>query len=89
MKTKKIFLAASIALAVFSMGAKRVQCGVSNQQIIDYLKNCSHHHTVYWVKDIVGTCNSQAGIENCGTATVGVSDGIIIWHTDAGGICAN
>ncbi|MBI3500776.1 MAG: hypothetical protein HY063_03195 [Bacteroidetes bacterium] len=63
------------------------QCGVSNAQITSYLQNCSHHHSVFWVSDIPGTCNSNAGIENCGTATVYVTDGVIVGHVDANGIC--
>jgi hypothetical protein len=42
---------------------------------------------VKWVRDISGSCNSQAGIENCGTATVYVSEGIIVGHDDNAGIC--
>ena len=57
-------------------------CGVTNTQIANYLKNCSHHHTVYWVRDITGTCNSLAGIESCDQATVIMSDGSIIGHQD-------
>jgi hypothetical protein len=67
--------------------SKVKQCGVSNEQITSYLQNCSHHHSVSWVRDITGTCNSTAGIENCGTATVYVSEGAIINHTDNGGYC--
>ena len=88
MKTTKILSAAAlIVCAVCSMGAKRLQCGVSNADIASYLQNCSHHHTVYSVWDIPGTCNSNASIENCKIATVYVSDGIIIYHVDASGIC--
>ena len=88
MKTKKLLSAAAIILAAFSMGAKRVQCGVSNAQIISYLVNCSHHHTsACCVVDIPGTCNSKASIENCGTATVYVVDGAIIGHLDSNGNC--
>lgn len=63
------------------------QCGVSNQQIIAYLQGAPHYHTVYWVEDIPGTCNSKAGIENCKIATVYVQDGQIIGHADARGYC--
>jgi hypothetical protein len=63
------------------------QCGVTNEQITSYLVNCPHHHSVSWVRDIAGTCNSQAGIENCGTATVYVSDGNIVGHQDNAGYC--
>jgi hypothetical protein len=63
------------------------QCGITNAQITTYLQNCSHHHTVTYVQDIPGTCNSKAGIENCGTATVYVSDGIIVGHSDEAGYC--
>ena len=103
MKTTKIMLVSAIMFAVMSLNATRItepvksdasaqynmvkQCGVSNDQITTYLQNCSHHHTVLWVRDITGTCNSLAGIENCGTATVYVSGGAIIGHDDAGGIC--
>lgn len=86
MKTTKLFLTAALVVAVAGMGAsrsKKVQCGVSNAQIASYLVNCSHHHTVYSVSDVPGTCNSTAAIENCGTAHVSVSDGIIIGHSDS------
>jgi hypothetical protein len=63
------------------------QCGITNAQITTYLQNCSHHHTVRYVQDIPGSCNSTAGIENCGVATVIVSDGIIAGHSDANGYC--
>ena len=59
------------------------QCGVTNAQITTYLQECSHHHTVYWVQDISGTCNSLAGIENNKAATVIVQSGIIVGHSDA------
>jgi len=89
MKTTRIFFAAALLVfAAMSMGAsssKKVQCGVSNAQIIDYLKNCSHHHsTACCVQDIPGTCNSTAQIENCGIATVYVSNGVIVMHADNG-----
>ena len=67
----------------------KVQCGVSNAQIISYLQCCPHHHSACCVVDIPGTCNSTASIENCGTATVFVQDGIIVGHTDNGGYCGN
>lgn len=98
MKTKQLFLSSAILLAVFCLSATSVsvsakektkQCGVTNTQIQRYLEGCSHHHTVYWVSDISGTCNSLAGIENCGTATVFVSEGIIVGHSDANGVCPN
>ena len=87
---KKLFLTTAVALAVFSMGeasSKKVQCGVSNAQIKSYLETGSHHHTVYSVSDVPGTCNSKANIENCGTSTVFVFNGIIVGHSDSGGIC--
>ena len=65
------------------------QCGITNTQITTYLQTCSHHHTVRYVRDIPGTCNSEAGIENCGTATVYVSDGIIVGHGDQSGYCGD
>lgn len=103
MKTLKLIFSTVILFVVLTAGANRTtesvksstsdefntvnQCGVSNAAIQRYLENCSHHHTVYWVQDIPGTCNSNAGIENCGTATVFVSNGIIVGHTDMSGIC--
>ena len=99
MKTIKFLLTSLVMMAVLTVSATRTtestspestemkQCGVSNSQISTYLRNCSHHHTVYWVQDISGTCNSLAGIENCGTATVYVSDGVIIYHADNIGSC--
>ena len=93
MKIKKLVLsfAALAAFLVLSAATTntKVQCGVSNAQIISYLQTCSHHHTACCVVDIPGTCNSKANIENCGTATVFVQDGIIVGHNDVGGICGN
>ena len=66
-----------------------VQCGVTNAQITSYLQNCSHHHTVQWVKDVPSSCNSTAGTENCNIATVYVQDGNIIGHADNGYNCPN
>ena len=63
------------------------QCGVSNSQISEYLRTCSHHHTVYWVQDIPGTCNSKAGVNGCQEATVYVENGVIMGHTDANVNC--
>lgn len=100
MKTNKILLTSFIMMAVLSVSATRItestspestelkQCGVTNAQISTYLSRTHpHHHTVYSVWDIPGTCNSNASIENCGTATVYVENGIIIGHQDANGIC--
>jgi len=65
-----------------------LQCGVSNAEIQRYLETCSHHHTVYSVWDIPGTCNSNASIESCQIATVYVSGGRILGHVhSSGGIC--
>lgn len=99
MKTNKILLTSFIMMAVLSVSATHttestnpnsteiMQCGVTNQQITDYLVNGPHHHTVYSVWDVRGTCNSKASIENCGTATVFVENGMIVGHQDAAGIC--
>ena len=88
MKIKNVIISVMmLAMFVTLSSASKVQCGVTNAQITSYLQNCSHHHTVSYVQDILGTCNSQAGIENCGTATVYVQDGMIIGHTDNSGIC--
>ena len=99
MKATKILLTSLIMMAVLSVSATRTteatspesteikQCGVSNSQILTYLRNCSHHHTPTWIQDITGTCNSLVGIEGCSAATVYVSDGAIVGHTDAGGYC--
>lgn len=88
MKTKKVLASTVlIVFAVCSMGAQRIQCGVSNAQIISYLDNCPHHHSACCVVDIPGTCNSTANIENCGTATVYVIDGSIVGHLDSPGNC--
>ena len=85
-KMKKLILSSVAMLAVLTMGAssKKVQCGVTNAQITTYLQECSHHHTVYSVWDVIGTCNSKASIENCKTSTIYVSEGIIIGHSDSG-----
>lgn len=99
MKTIKFLLTSLVMMAVLTVSATRTtestspesteikQCGVSNSQISNYLRNCSHHHTVNWVQDISGTCNSLAGTGGCSTATVFVVDGAIISHTDNGGYC--
>ena len=103
MKTTRMLLVSAILFAVMSLNATRVtapassnaaaefntvkQCGVSNSQITSYLQNCSHHHTVYWVRDITGSCNSEAGIENCKKATVFVENGIIVGHQDSNDVC--
>jgi len=87
MKTSKLFLSAALALGIFAISAtpvkeSKVQCGVSNAQIISYLENGPHHHTVYSVSDIRGTCNSSATIEEGFISTVYVVDGIVVAHTD-------
>lgn len=104
MKTKKMIGICAIALASVAPSLKgenrnnsspsgdgdaaALQCGVSNAEIQRYLETCSHHHTVYSVWDVPGTCNSKANIENCQIATVYVSGGFIITHLDAPtGIC--
>lgn len=99
MKTAKILITSCIMMLVLTVGATRTaestspestavkQCGVSNAQIKAYLQEHPHHHTVYWVQDILGTCNSSAGIEGCGVATVIVFEGNIITHSDASGYC--
>jgi hypothetical protein len=102
MKTTKFLLTSLIMMiGVLTMGASGTtdisspestvvkQCGVSNSQITSYLQNCSHHHTVLWVRDISGSCNSLAGIENCNQATVIVSDGIVVGHSDGNYNCPN
>jgi hypothetical protein len=105
MKITKFLLVTLIMFAMLTLNATRVsetiksnaaekydatmQCGVSNSQITAYLQNCSHHHAVLWVTNIEGTCNSKAGIENCGTATVYVTEGVIVGHTDSQGYCGN
>jgi hypothetical protein len=61
------------------------QCGVTNQQITTYVQGLGH--TVVWVRDISGTCNSKVGIENCATMDVYVSDGYIVGHSSASGYC--
>jgi hypothetical protein len=94
MKTR-FFSAAIVALALTTVSAKLKdettttckQCGVTNAQITTYLQECSHHHTVFAVHDIPGSCNSSADIEDCGTATVYVSGGSIIMHLDSPGYC--
>jgi hypothetical protein len=103
MKTKKVIIPVVIGLAaILSVSAMRATeaveqaketetaenpCGVGAAEVTAYLQNCSHHHTVYYVNQITGTCNFTAGIENCGTATVYVQDGIITTHADQNGIC--
>lgn len=60
---------------------------ITADDIIEYLENCSHHHWACCATPIPGTSNWTAIIENCGTATVVVNNGIIIVHSDARGIC--
>ncbi len=63
--------------------------GVTGSMVADYLRNCSHHHTVYSEAPIPGTCNWLAQIESCGTSVVYVDNGIIIGHADSGiGTCS-
>ncbi|MDZ4809597.1 MAG: hypothetical protein SGI96_15205 [Bacteroidota bacterium] len=100
MRIQRFFIAAVLMISLAGLSAKSVknenneipiseivQCGVSNAQISAYLEACSHHHTVYWVQDIPGSCNSKAGIEGCSIATVYVDNGIITGHMDAAGVC--
>ncbi len=97
MKTKKLLLLPALLLAFFMLSgmnvnmhsmsvktfsAKKDQCGVTDAAVATYLRNCSHHHSVTSVTDIPGTCNFSAAIENCGTATVYTSDGIVVGHMD-------
>lgn len=63
------------------------QCGVTNAQITTYVQGLGH--TVLWIRDISGTCNSTVGIENCSTVTVFVSEGIIMGHADNIVSCPN
>ena len=89
MKTKKLFLASALLMGMFAVSATsatKVQCGVTNAQITSYLQTCSHHHTVYSVSDIPGSCNSSANIDGGRTATVFVANGIVIGHSDSSGI---
>ncbi len=99
MKTIKFLLTSLIMMAVLTLSATRVtestnpestemkQCGVTNLQITTYLRGAPHYHTVYWVQDIPGTCNSLAGIGGCSTATVYVQSGSIIGHADSNVNC--
>lgn len=72
-----------------SKDTKTKQCGVSDAQIISYLQNHPHNHTVYTVRDITGTCNSLARVENCVDATVYVDGGTITGHLDNNANCPN
>lgn len=91
MKTIKPLLVAVIMFAVMTLNAPSIacmkQCGVTNAQITTYLQTCSHHHSVMYVRDIIGTCNSVAGIENCHITTVTVVGGVITGHIDSGTDC--
>ena len=100
MKTTKLFLASAIMFAVLSFNAtgatepvkanaleKVKACAVTAEDVKAYLQNGPHHHGVNWVVPIPGTANWSAGIENCGTATVYTSNGIITGHSDQSGIC--
>jgi hypothetical protein len=102
MRTHKLLLIPALIFAFFCVSATnsnepskseskadaKVQCGVNNSQIISYLQNCSHHHTITGdVVNIPGTCNSMVPIENCKIATVYVSDGIIVFHGDGYSAC--
>jgi hypothetical protein len=102
MKTQQLLLIPALIFALFCVSATNgnepsksepkaevaLQCGVTNTQIVAYLQNCSHHHTITGdIVDIPGTCSSRVPIENCKTATVCVSDGIIT-HSDGNAICS-
>lgn len=84
---KKLFLTSVIALGMCAISAtpakeSKVQCGVSEDIIRSYLQDGPHHHTTTWFQDLRGSCNSNVGIENNGTATVYVDNGIIVGHSD-------
>lgn len=70
-----------------AVGMEGLQCGVSHAQIEAYLEGAPHYHTVFAIRDIAGTCNSEADIENCGKATVYVQNGRIVGHIDQTGYC--
>lgn len=96
MRTTRVLLTSLIMTAVLSLGATRTtgtvetkntgestRCVVTLAQMQDYLGSCSHHHTVYWIQYIPGSCDGLAGIEGGQTATVHVENGIIINHQDS------
>lgn len=92
MRTQSLLFTSAAVFGMLSISAipakvETKQCGVTNEQISAYLQSCSHHHTVYAVWDVPGTCNSKASIENCGIATVYVGNGRVIGHMDETGYC--
>lgn len=63
--------------------------GVTEQEVLNYLQGAPHYHWACCAEEIPGTNNWIANIENCGTATVYVSNGRIISHHDNNVHCPN
>jgi hypothetical protein len=51
-------------------------------QVLSYLQNCSHHHTVNSIELISGTTNYKANVDNGDESIVNVAGGVITGHTD-------
>src|ERR1035437_5992648 len=97
MKKTKLFLASALLLGAFAISATPAtettkpvtekltalnSCGVGAGDVVIYLQNCSHHHTVYTCTQILGTCSFTANVENGIVSTVSTSGGSIIGHVD-------
>lgn len=92
---KKLVLTATLAMGLFAISAtnpaiekpevksEENQLRVSAQDVINYLTGAPHYHWACCAELIPGTSNWTAQIEEGGTATVYVSNGIIVNHADA------
>jgi len=101
----KIFFSSAIVLAMFAPPLKgashnpdkeKANSGISfsrlitAEEILNYLRGAPHYHPyACCAAPIPGTSNWIATIENCGTATVFVQNGIIIGHQDHNGYCGD
>jgi len=100
MKKSKLFFVAAIMFAVMSLGATNPTESASEkaegnkqlitgEQIIAYLQGAPHFHWACCARPVPGSSNWTATIENCGSALVYVSNGIIVGHSDANGYCGD
>lgn len=76
----------SNALPAVSGGAAYSAVQITEQEVEYYLEHCEHRHNVLWVEQL-SNGYFMAGIENCGTSTVEVTNGRIVKHLDQNGIC--
>lgn len=73
------------ATLVSDANAKTEQLRITAQDILNYLQGPPHYHWACCAEPIPGTSNWTADIEEGGTATVFVSNGIITGHMDQSG----